>query len=836
MNDARKARFDPLLRHLRDARIALVLAFGLPSLGAVAAAVLVPALSPWLLPLVVMAAAAAVPAWRSLRSAPALTAQPAPAASARPSESPADADADPPTAAQSLSMRRELERLREVERQLTRAKQEADAATMAKGEFLATMSHEIRTPLNGIIPLLDILLSTPLSDDQRDYLATAYQSGQQLLSIVDDILDYSKIEANKLELESVGLNLREIVDSVTRLLAKNAESKGLRFAAAIEPNVRLAMRGDPVRLRQVLTNLVSNAIKFTERGSVSIEVKKRGETRTHSELLFSVRDTGIGLAPEVQEKLFKPFAQADASTTRVHGGTGLGLVICRRIVELMGGQIGVKSEPGRGSTFWFSVPLLKAIGDTAPARTDVSGSRALIVGTDAAMLRKVGACLSAWGVNFAQTTLPADGLAKLRGAAAMGDSWAHDFLVVDWGALRNSALSLARNVLRDPALARLRVVAISGDEEVPQEMRGTARFVALGRQFGDVELRAVLQRLIEVDAGSGLAQPVEQLLQAPGAVAAPPSAPLRAGTAAATVPPMPASAMAAGPIGGTVLLVEDNPVNRQVAQRLLGLVGVACVVAEHGQQALDRLASDRFDAILMDCQMPVMDGYAATRAIRKMESEGLRAGRMPVIAMTANAMAGDREKCLAAGMDDYMSKPLNRALLEQTLRKWLPATTATATAIGSPARAVTGPAAASRPQALSGVLAAVASTVRSVPPAIRRDAAPAIDGEVVRDLMEMMGSEFSDLVRVYLEDTPKSLAALARAAASGRVEGLVGPAHSLKSTSANLGALALSEMAKGIEQGARQGRLMAEPAVLVAEAQSEFRRVAEELGRLPGVK
>jgi signal transduction histidine kinase/CheY-like chemotaxis protein/HPt (histidine-containing phosphotransfer) domain-containing protein len=830
MNDAGKARLDPLLRHLRDGRSALALAFGLPSLGAVAAAVLEPALSPWLLALVVLAAAAAVPAWRRLR--PAVE----PAAQARSGESPADVD--PATAAQSLATRRELERLREVERQLTRAKQEADAATMAKGEFLATMSHEIRTPLNGIIPLLDILLSTPLSDDQREYLSTAYQSGQQLLSIVDDILDYSKIEANKLELESVGLNLREIVDSVTRLLAKNAESKGLRFAATIEPNVRLAMRGDPVRLRQVLTNLVSNAIKFTERGSVSIEVKKRGDTRTHSELLFSVRDTGIGLAPEVQQKLFKPFAQADASTTRVHGGTGLGLVICRRIVELMGGQIGVKSEPGRGSTFWFSVPLLKAIGDTAPARTDVSGSRALIVGTDAAMLRKLGACLSAWGVNFAQTTLPADGLAKLRGAAAMGDSWGHDFLVVDWGALRNSALSLARNVLRDPALARLRVVAISGDEEVPQEMRGTARFVALGRQFGDVELRAVLQRLIEVDAGPGLVQPVEQLLQAPAAVAAPPPAPLRVGAAAATDPPLPAPAAAAGPIGGTVLLVEDNPVNRQVAQRLLGLVGVACVVAEHGQQALDRLASDRFDAILMDCQMPVMDGYAATRAIRKMESEGLRAGRMPVIAMTANAMAGDREKCLAAGMDDYMSKPLNRALLEQTLRKWLAAATATATATatGRPARAVTAPAAASRPQALAPVSAAVSSTVRGVPPAIRRGAVPAIDGEVVRDLMEMMGAEFSDLVRVYLEDTPKSLAALARAAAGGGMEGLVGPAHSLKSTSANLGALALSEMAKGIEQGARQGRLAAEPAILVAEAEAEFRRVAEELGRLPGVK
>jgi signal transduction histidine kinase/CheY-like chemotaxis protein/HPt (histidine-containing phosphotransfer) domain-containing protein len=827
----------------RDPRLLLAAAFGLPAAGALAAIAIQPALAAWLLPAIAFGGVATGFAWRAFGARPTASVVAVAASDPRPA-------AEPPAAAQLLEMRRELDRVREVERQLTRAKQEADAATMAKGEFLATMSHEIRTPLNGIIPLLDILLSTKLSDDQRDYLATAYQSAKQLLSIVDDILDYSKIEANKLELESVGLNLKEIIDSVTRLLAKNAEAKGLRFSAAIDPNVRLAMRGDPVRLRQVLTNLVSNAIKFTERGSVSIELKKRGDTRTHSELLFSVRDTGVGIPPDVQSKLFKPFTQADASTTRIHGGTGLGLVICRRIVELMGGQIGVKSEPGRGSTFWFTVPLLKAVGDMAPARTDLHGARAMIVTTDAAMLRKVSACLSAWGVNFVQTTVPADGLAKLRAAAGMGETWAYDFLVVDWGAMKNSALSLARNVLRDPALARVRVVAISSEEDVPQEMRGASRFAVFGRQFGDVELRGGMQRLLDVDAEAGSGAPVEELLSplgdsSPAAARPAPLPALAAASAPASAPSPPTAPVADVAIGGQVLLVEDNAVNRQVAQRLLALVGVGYEVAENGRQALERLAAGRYDAVLMDCQMPIMDGYAATRAIRKQETDGARAGRIPVIAMTANAMAGDREKCLAAGMDDYMSKPLNRALLEQTLRKWIqgargpqPGVPRAATApavralparpVAVPSPAAPSPATAPRPSAPPPL------SVVPRAPALRRVEAPPVNQDVIQDLVEMMGTEFTDLVRVYLEDTPKSLAALERAAADGGLEGLVAPAHSLKSTSANLGALGLSEMAKAIEHGARQGKLPNEPVVLVAEAQAEFRRVSEALRLMLG--
>ena len=818
---------------------------------------------PWLLACLLIGAGLGGYVLRELWSARATAAAPplVPAAPAAPEPGrPQPATIESATA--HVELKRELERLKAIERQLTQAKHEAEAATMAKGEFLATMSHEIRTPLNGIIPLLDIVLTGQLAPDQKDYVQTAYQSARQLLSIVDDILDYSKIEANKLELESVGINIKEIVDSVTRLLAKNAESKGLRFTVGIEPNVRLAMRGDPVRLRQVLTNLVSNAIKFTERGQVAIEVRKRGDSRSHSELLFSVRDTGVGISSEAQARLFKPFAQADASTTRIHGGTGLGLVICKRIVDLMGGQIGVKSEAGKGSTFWFSVPLLKAVGDMQPARSDLHGSRALVVTTDQALLRRISGWLTTWGVQFAQTSVSAEALAKLRAAAGMGEAWSYDFLVLDWGAMKNSALSLARNVMREGSLERVRILAIGGDEDVPSEVRGATRMLALGRQVGDVELRSAMQRLLDQEAGDPVPAAVETLL--------PPSLPsdtrggAPAAIAATTVsPPGSTAAVASGGVGGHVLLVEDNPVNRQVAQRLLALVGVSHDVAENGKQALDCLAQSRYDAVLMDCQMPIMDGYTATRSLRRLEADGQRKGHVPVIAMTANAMAGDREKCLGAGMDDYMSKPLNRALLEQTLRKWIApgaptragATTSTPATPAPAPRPVVAPAGATTPAAPLRPATVPPAPPVSASPVATTPAAPAtasldqrapaafgtsgnlgapIDAGVIQDLLEVMGDEFTDLVRVYLEDAPKSVSQLERAAMSGALDGLVAPAHSLKSTSANLGALSLSEMAKRIEHGARSGGLPGEAVLLVAELGNEFQRVATEFRRLLG--
>ena len=710
-------------------------------------------------------------------------------------------------AAGDASLLAELEQLRNVQKELMRAKQDAEAAMMAKSEFLATMSHEIRTPLNGIIPLLDIVLSTKLAADQRDYLVTAYKSARELLRIVDDILDYSKIEANKLELETVGMNLREVLDAVKRLMEKGAESKGLALHVVIDPAVRLAVRGDSVRLRQVLTNLVSNAIKFTERGSVAIRVGKRGETRTHSEIVFQVQDTGVGIAPDAADKLFHAFSQADASTTRIHGGTGLGLVICKRIVDLMGGKIGVKSELGKGSVFWFSVPFLKAHGDVTAARTDLAGARALVVGDDAAVQRRLAGYFAGWGVQHQTTNVAAEALAKLRSAASMGENWATDLVVVDLGTMRGNPVALLRNITREPTLERVRCLFLAGADDVPAELRNDTRAAVAASGGGEAELRLAVSRLLDVQDG-----------------AASRSAPLPDPDVLEPEVSITAPAANAAPLAGHVLLVEDNPVNRQVAQRILGLLGLSLDTAENGKEALEKLEAARFDLVLMDCQMPVMDGYTATRMRRGREAEG-RAARIVIIAMTANAMAGDREKCLAAGMDEYLSKPLNRGLLEQTLRRWLPKG---ARSQSAPAQAAA--AANPTPRAPLPANVSLAEGIEPASPLSPRDGA-ALDQEIVRDLLDVMGEEFTDLVGVYLEDTPKNLGLLEQAAGRGDVNGLIAPSHSLKSTSANLGAMTLAEIAKRIEHEARSGTLT-DPAALVRDLSREYGRVAAELRNL----
>ncbi len=602
-----------------------------------------------------------------------------PKSAAEPEPDHADAEERYQNSRVAQELKAELERHRAIEDELKKAKQEAEAANMAKGEFLATMSHEIRTPLNGIIPLLEILKDTKLQPDQREYVNTAYSSAKSLLSIIDDILDYSKIEANKLELETVGLNVREVVDSVMRLMKNAAQAKGLSISVQIDPNVRLAARGDPVRLRQVLTNLVSNAVKFTEKGSVQIQVAKKSDSRTHQELTFSVKDTGIGISDEQQSRLFKPFQQADTSTTRTFGGTGLGLVICRRIVDLMEGKIGVKSELGRGSVFWFSVPILKAIGDISHAsgRKDLSGARVLMVSNDARFMQRLTAQLSSWGMQLAQATTTADAGGKLKSAAAMGDAWAYDLVIVDLGTLRATAPAFMRSLTREPTLERLRFIYIEGDETAPPELRDERRAVILNRAYGESELLGSTNRLLEVENATSTRVSLLEEAKKFG---------ISEESAAAPAAVAPAEEEVPTHLAGHVLLVEDNPVNRQVAQRLIGVLGLSMELAENGKEALEKIRNTKFDLVLMDCQMPIMDGYTATRSRRMMEADRNLA-HLPIVAMTANAMVGDREKCLAAGMDDYMSKPLNRALLAQTLKKWLPADARSRPGAGAPASA-----------------------------------------------------------------------------------------------------------------------------------------------------
>jgi len=704
-------------------------------------------------------------------------------------------------------LRQQLETLRRTQGELLVAKRASEAAMLAKDEFLATMSHEIRTPLNGVLPLIELVLSTPLSDEQRDHLGTAYHSAQEMLRIVDDILDYSKLDVGKLEIEHIALNLRELVDGVVQLMRRSAEAKGLRLGVSIDPNVRLAVRGDPVRLRQILMNLVSNAIKFTQRGSVTVLVNRRGETPTAHEVAFAVRDTGIGMTAETVAKLFRPFAQGDASITRAFGGTGLGLVICKRLVDLMGGRIAVQSEPGKGSLFWFSIPLLKVIGDL-PAQHDLRGVRALLVGSDETVLHRLAAALSNLQVQTTTAAGTSEALAKLRAAAVQGSRWQYDLVVADTTEPESRLAAFTRSVLADTALASARVLLLTLPDSTPPDAPAPARTIALPRAFTATQLRAALDSLF--DAGTTQARAEAQRASSEQTVALP-----RVGEAAACQ------------LRGHVLLVEDNVVNLQVARRLLGLHGLAVDTAGDGEEALSKLAAVDYDLVLMDCQMPRMDGYTATQRWRALESErGARA--IPIVAMTANAMAGDREKCLAAGMSDYLSKPLSRPRLQQTLLRWLAAADVAADAATSRNEDI---GAVETVQAAAEPVAANESVPSA--PVIDTSAsdASALDKHVLREMLDIMGGDFGLLVRVYLEETPRRLAELESAADAGDSESMIAIAHTLKSSSANLGALELAARARGMEETLRAAP--SEPMTQrVVRIREEYDRVAAEFATL----
>ena len=670
-------------------------------------------------------------------------------------------------AAEISALQQEIDRHTKLENELTKAKLAAESAVMAKGEFLATMSHEIRTPLNGILPMLDLLSTSRLALDQQELLKTASASAQQLLRTVDDILDYSKLEADRLDLETTGFNLRELLQSVITLMERTAEAKGLRLTLAIDPAVRLPVRGDPVRLRQVLSNLISNAIKFTERGSVALSVKRMGETSAQHQLRFEVKDTGIGIDQAAQDKLFNAFSQADASTTRLYGGTGLGLAICRRIVSLMGGRIGVESELGKGSTFWFEIPLLKVQGDMPSQQEDLHGGRVLLITTDARLRMRLTLLLPNWGLRVTTVENTHDALDRLRQATGQGEPWSYSVVLADIGSIRSTAVSLARNMERKNQYGNARLVYLRGDDVTSQELPSSATVIP--RSAADADLRSAL-------SASGVSWASHDARPTP-----------------------PAGAARQSPDRKTrILLVEDNPVNLMVAQRLLQVLGTECDTAGNGQVALEKLeAGGDYSLVLMDCQMPVLDGYSATRRWREIEQERKAEQRMPIIAMTANAMAGDRQKCLDAGMDDYLAKPVGRNELEDCINRWKNANLA---------------------------------VPESVPPAAELEvrSPPVLNNSILDELRDVLGGEVDKIIAVYLEDAPRLIAQLERAAVDNDPIALRVAAHTLKSSSANVGASTLSDAARDLEHGARDGTLT-QPANAVARIVGEFAKVRAAL-------
>ncbi len=555
-----------------------------------------------------------------------------------------------------LSLVEDIEARRLMEEALRAEKEEklvsrreaavAEEANRAKSQFLATMSHEIRTPMNGVIGMVELLRDTPLNDNQQHYLEVIHRSGETLLTIINDILDYSKIEAGKMELESVAFSPEALVDDCLELFGASANKRRIELIGSVSPDLPARVYGDPTRLRQILINLLGNAFKFTERGSVTVRAEPCSDS--HSEALqvrFTVTDTGVGIPAATQQHLFHSFTQADSSTTRKYGGTGLGLAICKRLVELMGGEIGVRSAPGQGSSFWFTADFTPAVTAAAGSGVDddslplLAGRSMLVVEDSPLLLETLLLHGQTWGMEVVTATDRRSCLQALAGRQAGGKE-DFDFISLDYYLPGDDGIRVAQEIRRQyPDCSSQFFMLTAADDTFEPELlqaRGIVR--VLRKPLSPAKLRAELYSMLGHSSGS--------------------------------LPQAPEARTRIDLSGLKVLVAEDNAVNRLVIKGLLGKLGIEPELVENGRQVLDAwdAAGRRFDVILMDCEMPEMDGFEATRRIRRLEQER-GAGALPIVALTAHAMSEHREQVFSCGMDYFLCKPLTLAELRTTLEK-----------------------------------------------------------------------------------------------------------------------------------------------------------------------
>ena len=689
-----------------------------------------------------------------------------------------------------VSVARDITERKQFEADLANARDAALVSARLKAEFLANMSHEIRTPMNGVIGLSNLLLQTELTGTQRDYAVNIRRSADSLLTIINDILDFSKIESGKLQFETIDFDLRECVEGCLDLLAHTAQAKGVELLGDLAPDLPVRLRGDPGRLRQILSNLTSNAVKFTDRGEVVVTVTRISETDKEAVLRFEVSDTGVGVPPEAQSRLFQAFSQADGSTTRKYGGTGLGLAISKQLVTLLEGRIGMESSVGRGSTFWFTVPLEKQAGPAAPASplgVEFGRYRALLVDDNNKALDVLGRQLTAWGLPYESACGGTEALDRLHSPNAPGFNVVlidHQMPVVD-------GLAMAKLIKNDPTVGSPRLILLNN----------------LGQPLREDQLRAVG---VEV----ALSKPLKQnrLLEA---------LKFTLGDQAdrrAHIPAVVSQPTASGfnlPKGVRILLAEDNVINQMVALAQLEQAGATADVVADGKQVLDAINARDYNILLLDCQMPEMDGFEVARRIRDLE-HGPSAARRPgppmyMIAMTASVMTGDREKCIEAGMNDYVSKPVDMDELTAALQR----------AVATLPQTVTPPAPEKAPEA---------------PAVIPARPAPTKDASLV-DLRRLKRVTFDDpvklkeLVKLYLtqgEDLMKGLEAAIQNRSAQQLEHC---AHKLCGASSNCGITSVVHPLRELERCGRE-QTLDEAGPPHAELVKQYALVREFLSKL----